>query len=83
MLGQAELWAASRLLGTTGAHILAVFLALAGVVLLSGGSLAAAIRHGGVRVARAALATVGNQAAERPQASHRSASLLRSPMAAS
>ena len=53
ILGQAELWAASRLLGVTGAHILAVFLALAGVVLLSGGSLAAAIRHGGVRLAAA------------------------------
>jgi len=52
ILGQAELWVASRLLGTTGAHILAVFLALAGIVLLSGGSLAAAIRHGGVRIAQ-------------------------------
>jgi DNA segregation ATPase FtsK/SpoIIIE, S-DNA-T family len=53
VLGQAELWLASRLLGTTGAHILAVFLALAGIVLLSGGSLAAAVRHGGLRLARA------------------------------
>ena len=53
VLGQAELWAAARLLGVTGAHILAVFLALAGVVLLSGGSLAAAVRHGGVRLAAA------------------------------
>ncbi|HEX4115728.1 MAG TPA: DNA translocase FtsK 4TM domain-containing protein, partial [Solirubrobacteraceae bacterium] len=35
VLGQAELWAASRLIGTTGAHILAVFLLLAGVILLS------------------------------------------------
>jgi S-DNA-T family DNA segregation ATPase FtsK/SpoIIIE len=51
VLGQAELWLASRLLGTTGAHILAVFLALAGIVLLSGGSLAAAVRHGGLRLA--------------------------------
>jgi len=53
ILGQGELWVASRLIGTTGAQILAVFLALAGIVLLSGGSLAAAIRHGGLRVARA------------------------------
>jgi S-DNA-T family DNA segregation ATPase FtsK/SpoIIIE len=53
IVGQGELWLASRLLGTTGAHILAVFLALAGVVLLSGGSLAAWIRHGGLLVARA------------------------------
>ena len=53
ILGQGELWLAARLLGTTGAHILAVFLVLAGVVLLSGGSLAAWIRHGGLLVARA------------------------------
>ena len=52
VIGQAELWAASRLVGTSGAHVLAVFLVLAGVVLLSGGSLAAVIRHAGVRVAR-------------------------------
>jgi S-DNA-T family DNA segregation ATPase FtsK/SpoIIIE len=54
ILGQGELWAASRLIGTTGAHILAVFLVLAGIVLLSGGSLAAAMRRGGVRLAQAA-----------------------------
>ena len=53
ILGQGELWLASRLLGTTGAHILAVFLALAGVVLLTGGSLAGWIRHGGLLLARA------------------------------
>jgi len=53
VLGQGELWLASRLLGITGAHILAVFLALAGIVLVSGGSLAAAIRNGGVLIARA------------------------------
>jgi len=70
VLGQAELWAAARLLGVTGAHILAVFLALAGVVLLSGGSLAAAIRHGGVRLAEArrerrAAARAGRRVPER------------------
>jgi S-DNA-T family DNA segregation ATPase FtsK/SpoIIIE len=54
VLGQAELWGASRLIGTTGAHILAVFLLLAGVILLSGGSLAAVIRSGGVSLVRAA-----------------------------
>jgi S-DNA-T family DNA segregation ATPase FtsK/SpoIIIE len=65
VLGQAELWAAARLLGVTGAHILAVFLALAGVVLLSGGSLAAAVRHGGVRLARATRARRAAPAARR------------------
>ena len=53
LLGQSELWAASRLIGTTGAHILAVFLLLAGVILLSGGSLAGLIRSGAVGLTRA------------------------------
>jgi S-DNA-T family DNA segregation ATPase FtsK/SpoIIIE len=66
VLGQAELWVSARLLGTTGAHILAVFLALAGVILLSGGSLAAAIRHGGVAVARAARERHAAAVAKRP-----------------
>ena len=72
VLGQSELWAASRLIGTTGAHILAVFLLLAGVILLSGGSLAAVIRSGGVSLARAArdyrekqASTAGRRRAER------------------
>jgi len=53
VIGQAELWAASRLIGTTGAQILAVFLALTGVILLSGGSLAGVVRRGGVSLAHA------------------------------
>ncbi|MGI8556710.1 MAG: DNA translocase FtsK [Solirubrobacteraceae bacterium] len=44
ILGEAEYWAASHLIGTTGAHILAVFLLLAGVTLLSGVSIAVAVR---------------------------------------
>jgi S-DNA-T family DNA segregation ATPase FtsK/SpoIIIE len=66
ILGQGELWLASRLVGTTGAHILAVFLAVAGIVLLSGGSLAAALRHGGLRVARAARTRRAAAPAARP-----------------
>jgi S-DNA-T family DNA segregation ATPase FtsK/SpoIIIE len=54
ILGQSELWLSARLLGNTGAHILAVFLALAGTILLSGGSLAVAIRRGAVLAANAA-----------------------------
>jgi len=65
ILGQSELWVAARLIGTTGAHILAVFLGLAGLILLSGGSLAAAIRNGGVLVARATRARREAQAASR------------------
>ena len=46
-----------------GAHILAVFLALAGVVLLSGGSLAAWIRHGGPARSPARRATAARRGA--------------------
>jgi len=53
LLGQAELWVASQAIGVTGAHILAVFLAIAAVMLLSGGRLAVLIREGGVLAARA------------------------------
>jgi len=54
VLGEAELWAAASLIGTAGAQILAAFLALAGVFLVSGGALGAAVRAGGTRLARAA-----------------------------
>ena len=69
LVGQSELWAASRLIGTTGARILGVFLALAGVILLSGGSLAALLRKGGVSLVHAAqaqrAAAAENRRAER------------------
>jgi S-DNA-T family DNA segregation ATPase FtsK/SpoIIIE len=67
VLGQAELWGASRLIGTTGAHILAVFLLLAGVILLSGGSLAGVIRSGGAGVARAMRSYREGQAKNAPR----------------
>ena len=57
VIGQAELWLSSRLLGVTGAQILAVFLGLAAILLLSGGSLTVALRAGGVALARAARRT--------------------------
>ncbi|MGI8802391.1 MAG: DNA translocase FtsK [Solirubrobacteraceae bacterium] len=47
VIGEAELWAASHLIGTTGAHILAVFLAAAGVTLLTGGGVATLMRAAG------------------------------------
>jgi S-DNA-T family DNA segregation ATPase FtsK/SpoIIIE len=53
IVGEALFWASSRLVGTTGSHILAVFLLLAGVTLLSGGSLAVAVRAMGRSVADA------------------------------
>jgi DNA segregation ATPase FtsK/SpoIIIE, S-DNA-T family len=53
ILGQAELWATTHVVGTLGADFIAIFLFLGGVVLLSGGSLALAIRSMGVGVAGA------------------------------
>jgi S-DNA-T family DNA segregation ATPase FtsK/SpoIIIE len=44
ILGQGQLWAATHLLSTLGAHILAVFLFLAGLILVSGATLAGVIR---------------------------------------
>jgi len=44
VVGQAELWLASHLLSTLGAHILAVFLFLAGLILVSGATLSSVLR---------------------------------------
>jgi DNA segregation ATPase FtsK/SpoIIIE, S-DNA-T family len=50
VLGQAELWVTSHLLSTVGSHVLAVFLLIAGVILVSGATLASVIRVTGVHV---------------------------------
>jgi S-DNA-T family DNA segregation ATPase FtsK/SpoIIIE len=47
VLGQAELWVASHLLSTLGAHILAVFLFVTGLILISGATLASIMRMTG------------------------------------
>jgi len=51
--GQGELWATTHLVGTLGASFLAVFLFLAGVMLLSGGSVALMLRSAGAGIADA------------------------------
>jgi DNA segregation ATPase FtsK/SpoIIIE, S-DNA-T family len=51
IVGQAELWVTSRLLSTVGADILAVFLFLAGTILVSGATLAGIVRATGAGVA--------------------------------
>ncbi len=51
VVGQAELWVASHLFSTLGAHILAVFLLLAGVILVTGATLAGIVRATGMTVA--------------------------------
>jgi S-DNA-T family DNA segregation ATPase FtsK/SpoIIIE len=52
IVGQAELWLAVRLLSAVGAHILAVFLFIAGVILLTGAGVAQVIRVTGSGVAQ-------------------------------
>jgi S-DNA-T family DNA segregation ATPase FtsK/SpoIIIE len=51
IVGQAELWASSHLLSIVGAHILALFLFIAGLILVSGATLASVIRATGTSVA--------------------------------
>ena len=51
VLGQAELWVSSHLFSTLGASILAVFLFIAGLILVTGATLAGAIRATGSGVA--------------------------------
>ena len=51
IVGQAEFWVASHLLSTLGADILAVFLFLAGLILVTGATLARLIRATGAGVA--------------------------------
>jgi S-DNA-T family DNA segregation ATPase FtsK/SpoIIIE len=50
IVGQAELWAASHLFSTLGANILAVFLLIAGLILVSGATLAGVLRLTGAGV---------------------------------
>jgi S-DNA-T family DNA segregation ATPase FtsK/SpoIIIE len=51
VIGEAEFWLASNLLSTVGADILAVFLFVAGVILVTGATLASVIRATGAGVA--------------------------------
>src|SRR5581483_4190914 len=50
IIGAVEYWVSSHLFSTVGSHILAVFLLLAGVILLSGAGIASWIRVTGDRV---------------------------------
>jgi S-DNA-T family DNA segregation ATPase FtsK/SpoIIIE len=51
IIGQTELWVASHLLSFTGADILAGFLLIAGLILVTGATIASAVRITGTRVA--------------------------------
>jgi DNA segregation ATPase FtsK/SpoIIIE, S-DNA-T family len=50
IIGQAELWASAHLLSTLGAHILSVFLFVAGLILVTGATLAGVLRATGAGV---------------------------------
>jgi DNA segregation ATPase FtsK/SpoIIIE, S-DNA-T family len=74
IIGQGELWVVSHLFSDVGADILAVFLFLAGLILVSGATLASVIRYTGTRMAdtgralrRSASATAGPVAARVPR----------------
>ncbi len=69
ILGQAELWAASHLLSPLGAQILAVFLLVAGLILVSGATFAGIVRATGTGVAGTSrvLKRSGGQRAQRPR----------------
>ncbi|HJS93696.1 MAG TPA: hypothetical protein VJ741_05490, partial [Solirubrobacteraceae bacterium] len=51
VVGQAELWVTSHLISTLGADILAVFLFVAGLILVTGAGVAGVVRATGTRVA--------------------------------
>ena len=51
VVGQGELWVASHLLSTLGAQILAVFLFVAGLILVTGATVAGVVRATGSTVA--------------------------------
>ncbi|MGB0093919.1 MAG: DNA translocase FtsK [Solirubrobacteraceae bacterium] len=51
VLGQAELWVSSHLLSSLGANILAVFLLIAGLILVTGATLGGILRATGTTVA--------------------------------
>jgi S-DNA-T family DNA segregation ATPase FtsK/SpoIIIE len=69
VIGQAELWLAAKLISNLGAQVLAVFLFIAGLILLSGATLTGVIRATGMSVAqtgRALRRSTEQLAAQRP-----------------
>jgi len=72
VLGQGELWVTSHLISTLGADILAVFLFTAGLILVTGATLAGVVRAtragvaGTTRVIRRSTGTVAASRARRP-----------------
>ncbi|MGZ4176149.1 MAG: DNA translocase FtsK [Solirubrobacteraceae bacterium] len=75
VIGQAEFWVSSHLLSTLGADILAVFLLLAGLILVTGATLAGLVRVTGASV-------VGTGRVVRRSTDSLSATLARRPATA-
>jgi DNA segregation ATPase FtsK/SpoIIIE, S-DNA-T family len=89
VLGQAELWVTSHLISTVGADILAVFLFAAGLILVTGATLAGIVRATGVGVAgttralRRSTESVAATRARRPSTEAAKARIAGSPRSAS
>ena len=68
IVGQGELWVTTKLISTLGAQILSLFLLIAGVILLSGATLASLVRLTGTGVAETgrAIRRSSEQLAARP-----------------
>ena len=69
VVGETLLYGSTKAIGSVGAHILAVFLFIAGVILLTGASIAGVIRatHSGVSDTTRALRTAVPQRTPRPE----------------
>ncbi len=69
VVGEGLLYASTKAIGSVGAHILAVFLFIAGVILLTGASIAGIVRatHSGVADTTRALRTAVPARAPRPE----------------
>jgi S-DNA-T family DNA segregation ATPase FtsK/SpoIIIE len=75
VIGQGELWATTHLLSVTGADIVAVFLLIAGLILVSGATLAGVLRFTGAGV-------VGTSRALRRSTEELAATVARRPATA-
>ncbi|HWE31991.1 MAG TPA: DNA translocase FtsK [Solirubrobacteraceae bacterium] len=75
IIGQAELWVTSHLFSTVGSDFIAVFLFIAGLILVSGATLAGVIRATGAGV-------IGTQRALRRSTEELTANVARRPRAA-
>ncbi|MBV9048095.1 MAG: DNA translocase FtsK [Solirubrobacterales bacterium] len=79
VLGQAELWISSHLLSSLGANILAVFLLIAGLILVTGATLGGIVRATGSTVAGTSRAVAGTSRALKRSTEDIAATVARRP----